>query len=257
MTGVHPSAVVASGAELAEDVVIGPYCVLGPDVRIGAGTRLIAHVVVDGHTTIGSGCTVFPFACLGTQTQDLKFRGDLTYVAIGDNTTIREYVTVNAGTNAGETTRVGSGCHIMAYCHVAHACRVGDRVIMSNCATLAGEVDVEPDAILGGLAAVHQFCRIGTMCMVGGCTKITQDCPPYMMVDGNPATVRGLNAIGLRRKRVSTAAATRLKDAHRLLYRQGVSTPVAVERIRSEIPTCDEVDRLLAFVSDSKRGIIK
>lgn len=257
MTQVHPSAVVDPAAGIGENVDIGPYCVVGPNVTVGDGTRLMSHVVVDGGTTIGKDCVIFPFACLGTQTQDLKFKGAETFVEIGDKTTLREYVTVNSGTNEGEITRVGSGCHIMAYCHVAHACRVGNGVIMANCATLAGEVEVEDGAIIGGLSGVHQFCRIGSMCMVGGCTKITQDCPPYMMIDGNPATVRGLNIIGLKRRDVSLAAVGLLKDAHRLLYRQELSTSQALEQIESTVESCPEVAHLLAFVSQSKRGIIR
>jgi UDP-N-acetylglucosamine acyltransferase len=257
MTQVHPSAVVDPAARLGENVEVGPYCVIGPNVTVGDGTRLMSHVVVDGRTTIGKECTIFPFACLGTQTQDLKFKGAATFVEIGDKTTLREYVTVNSGTNEGEVTRVGSGCHIMAYCHVAHACRVGDGVIMANCATLAGEVEVEDRAILGGLSAVHQFCRIGTMCMVGGCTKITQDCPPYMMIDGNPATVHGLNIIGLKRRGVPLEVVGRMKEAHRLLYRQDLSTSQALEQIETTVESCPEVAHLLAFVSESKRGIIK
>lgn len=257
MSGIHPTAVVAPGARLGEGVEVGPYCVVGPEVVIGAGTRLMAHVVVDGCTTLGVGCTVFPFVCVGTQTQDLKFRGGRTSVRIGDRTTLREYVTVNAGTNEGEVTQVGSDCHIMAYCHVAHACTVGDRVIMANGATLAGEVVVEDDAVIGGLSGVHQFCRIGHMCMVGGMTKITQDCPPYMLVDGNPASVHGPNVVKLKRKGASNDVLQALKQAYRLLYREGLSTTDGLQRIRAEISGCEQVDEVVRFVETSERGIVK
>ena len=257
MTDIHPTAVISEGAEIGASASIGPYCVIGPDVRVGVGTTLMSHVVVDGLTTIGENCTVFPFACIGKQTQDLKFRGARTFVEIGDETTIREYVTVNSGTNEGETTRVGSNCHIMAYSHVAHACTVGDRVIMANCATLAGEVDVESDAILGGLVAVHQFCRIGRMCIIGGCSKITQDAPPFMTVDGHPAAVRGLNLVGLKRKGFDGKALKPLKEAYRCLYRSDLSTRYAVEKIREEVKSSPEIEHLLSFVSSSQRGIIK
>jgi UDP-N-acetylglucosamine acyltransferase len=217
----------------------------------------MAHVVVDGRTRIGAGCTLFPFACIGTQTQDLKFKGAKTAVEIGEGTTLREYVTVNAGTNEGEVTRVGAGCHIMAYCHVAHACSVGNRVIMANCATLAGEVTVEDEAILGGLTGVHQFCRVGRLCMVGGLSKITQDCAPFMIVDGNPAAVRALNVVGLKRHAVPDAAVEALKKAHRWLYRADLSTSQALERVRADVEPCPEVDALLRFIESSDRGIVK
>ena len=257
MSEIHPTAVISPGAELGEDVFIGPYCVVGPHARIGRCTRLMSHVVVDGRTALGAECTVFPFATLGTQTQDLKYRGAETFVEIGDGTTLREYVTVNAGTAEGETTRVGSNCHVMAYAHVAHACRVGDRVIMANAATLGGEAVVESDAVLGGLVGVHQFCRIGRMSIIGGCTKVTQDAPPYMTVDGHPAAVRGLNLVGLKRKNVAGESVKALKQAYRILYRQRLTTAQALETIQREVATCDEVGHLLMFVSESERGIIK
>ena len=257
MTSVHPTAVVADGAELGADVEIGPYSVVGPNCSIGDGTRLMSHVVLDGFTKIGRECAVFPFACIGTRTQDLKFKGGKTFVEIGDRTTLREYVTVNSGTNEGEVTSIGSDCHIMAYSHVAHACRVGNEVIMANCATLAGEIEVEDQAILGGLSAVHQFVRIGRLCMIGGCTKITQDCPPFMIVDGNPASVRGVNVVGLERRNVDPEARKLLKQVYRLLYREGLSTSQAVEKIRAEVPGSPEVNHMVLFIENSGRGIIK
>ncbi len=257
MSRIHPTAVVDPAATLGDAVEIGPYCVIGPRVAIGDGTRLMAHVVVDGQTRIGRRCTVFPFACLGTQTQDLKFRGAETGVEIGDDTTLREYVTVNAGTNAGEITRVGSRCHIMAYVHVAHACRVGDGVIMANAATLAGEVVVEDQAVIGGLVGVHQFVRIGRMAMVGGCTKLTQDCMPFMIVDGTPPRTHGPNRVGLQRRGMSEEVQRVLKQAFRLLCREELATGPALERIAAELTPCPELDHLTAFVRASERGVIK
>lgn len=256
MSSLHPAAVIDPRAEIGSDVEIGPYCVIGPDVKIGDGARLISHVVVDGCTTIGAGCTLFPFACVGTQTQDLKFRGGHTSVEIGERTTLREYVTVNAGTNEGEVTVVGADCHILAYCHVAHACRLGSGVIMSNSTHLAGDVQIGDRAVLGGLTGVHQFCRIGTMCMIGACTKITKDCPPYMIVDGNPAAVHGPNSVGLQRNNVSPAARQLIKSAYRLLYREDIAVSQAVERIRTELESCPELEHLTAFVTASERGIV-
>ncbi len=256
MSKIHPTAVIDSGAELGDDVEVGPYCVIGGGVTIKDGARLKSHVVIEGNTTIGSGCQIFPFASLGTQTQDLKYRGAETKVEIGDGTTIREYVTVNSGTNEGEVTHIGDGCHIMAYVHVAHACNVGNGVIMANCATLAGDVTVEDQAIIGGLAAVHQFTRVGRMCMVGGLTRVSQDCLPYMIVVGIPAEVKGLNRVGLQRRGVSEEAQRALKQAHRILYRQGLLMKQALQKIRDEVPTCPEIENLLTFAESTKRGIL-
>jgi len=257
MTEIHPTAVVSEGAELGGDVVIGPYCVVGPHVVIGDGCRLESHVVVDGWTRLGRNCAVFPFACLGTQTQDLKFHGATTSVSIGDGTTIREYVTVNSGTNEGEVTSVGTNCHIMAYAHIAHACHVGNDVIMANCAALAGDVEVEDEAILGGMVGVHQFVRIGRLCIVGGCTKITQDCMPFMMIDGNPARVCGPNRVGLQRRGIEEKARLDLKRAYRLLCRAGLSLPKAARQVRDEIEAGPEIDHLLSFVQSSRRGLVR
>lgn len=257
MTQIHPTAVIAAGAELDEAVGIGPYCVIGPDVKIGSGTCLKAHVVVDGRTSIGSDCTIFPFASVGSQTQDLKYTGGETFVEIGDRTTLRESVTVNSGTHEGEVTRIGADCHIMAYAHVAHACQIGNRVIMANCVTLAGDVIVEDQAVLGGMAGVHQFVRVGKLCILGGCTKVTQDCLPYMIIDGNPARVRGPNKVGLKRNDIGADAQRMLKQGYRILCRDGLSTSGAIEKIRNEFNECSEIEHLLSFVEGSERGIIK
>ncbi len=257
MSGIHPTAIVADGAQIGDRVDIGPYCVIGPNVRIGAGACLHPHVVIDGHTSIGAGCNLFPFACIGSQTQDLKYRGGRSTVDIGERTTLREYVTVNAGTHEGERTVVGEGCHIMAYCHIAHACRVGNGVIMANGATLAGDVLVEDQAVVGGLCGVHQFTRIGKMCMVGGCTKVVKDLPPFMMVDGNPAEVRGLNVIGLERRGVSEADRHILKQAYRLLYRKDLSVQQALAEIHASLEPCGTLKHLTDFIEASERGILK
>ncbi len=257
MMNVHPTAVIEDGAELGDDIKIGAFSVIGPDVKIGANTVVRSHVVIEGNTTIGKDCNLYSFACIGTQTQDLKFKGGKTSVEIGDRTTLREYVTVNSGTNEGEITRVGSDCTILAYCHVAHACDVGDGVIMSNGTTLAGDVIVENQAIIGGLTGVHQFTRIGRLCMVGACSKIVKDCPPFMIVDGHPPRVRGVNSIGMERKAVCSEAREILKRAHRILFRQELSTQQAIEEIRKSLTPCEELNQLIAFIENSKRGILK
>ena len=257
MTQIHPTAVVDPGARLGVDVEIGPYCVIGPHVAIGDRARLMSHVVLDGWTTLGAECRVFPFASIGTQTQDLKYAGGRSFVEIGEHTTLREYVTVNSGTAEGEVTRVGSQCHIMAYSHVAHACQVGNGVILSNGATLAGHVIIEDQAGVAGLSGVHQFVRIGKMAFVGAMTKITQDVPPFLLVDGNPATARGINQVGLERRDVTAESRQELKKAYRILYREGLSTKQAVEKIKAAPVVCAEIQYLLAFIEGSERGIIK
>jgi len=257
MTKIHPTAIIEDGAELGDGVEVGAYSVIGPNVRIGAGTVIHPHVVVEGITTIGEECKLFPFACIGTQTQDLKFRGGRTSVEISDRSTFREYVTVNAGTNEGEITRVGSDCTILAYCHVAHACQVGNEVIMSNGATLAGDVIVEDQAIIGGLTGVHQFTRIGRLCMVGGCSKIVKDCPPFMIVDGNPAQTRGVNVIGMERRGIEGSTREIVKKAYRTIWRKGLSTQHALEELEEQAASCPEVAHLVSFVKDSNRGITK
>ncbi len=257
MSSIHPTAVVASGADVGRDVEIGPYCVIGPQVRIGDGTVMKSHVVIEGSTVIGAGCTLFPFCSLGQQTQDLKFKGGNTYVSIGDKTTIREYVTVNSGTADGEWTKVGSGCLIMATCHVAHGSEVGDGVIMANGVSLAGHVKVEPMAVIGGMSGVHQFCRIGSMAMVGGMTKITQDLPPFLIADGNPGLIHGVNIVALQRRQVPEEAQKALKAAFKILYRSSLTTTEALDRIEADVPRVPQVAHLVQFVRSSERGILK
>ena len=255
MGEIHPTAVVSPEAELADDVEIGPYCIVGPHVSLGRKTRLMAHVFVDGWTSIGEECQFYPFASIGTRTQDLKFKGGAPRLQIGDRTTVRESVTINAATSDGDTTRVGSDCLLMAYAHVAHDCVVGDRVILANCGTLAGHVSVENQAIIGGLSAVHQFVRIGRLSIVGGCSKVTQDVPPFMMANGNPLEIRGTNALGLKRNNIEKPAQTALKRAHHILYRQDLSTRQALKKASTELPPEPEIQQLLTFIEQSERGI--
>lgn len=257
MTTIHPTAIVDPGAELDEGVEIGAYSIIGSHVKIGRATRVMPHVFLDGWTTIGESCTVFPFASIGTQTQDLKYKGAVTFVEIGDHTTLREYVTVNASTNEGDVTRIGSRCHIMAYSHVAHQCIIGNGVIIANAGTLAGHVIIEDDAVIGGLCGIHQFVRVGRLSIIGGCSKATQDIPPYMMADGNPATIHGLNTIGLQRHAVTEATRRTLKEAYRILYRENLAAGMAIEKIKTELTLCPELDHLMAFISASERGIAR
>ncbi|MCL1887932.1 MAG: acyl-ACP--UDP-N-acetylglucosamine O-acyltransferase [Kiritimatiellaeota bacterium] len=253
---IHPTAIIHPGAQLGENVTVGPYCVIGPNVKIGDGTTLISHAVVDGHATVGKRCEIYPFACVGMKTQDLKYAGGTTCLEIGDETVIREYTNIHLGTKDGEATRVGSHCLIMSHCHIAHGCVVGNHVIMSSAAMIAGEVVVEDMAILGGKCGVHQFCRIGTMSMVGGMASVTQDIPPYMLIDGNPAAVRAPNIVGLQRRGFSPEARSAIKDAFRLLYREGLNRTQALERIQYEVADLPEIRHLTGFFKASQRGVL-
>jgi UDP-N-acetylglucosamine acyltransferase len=254
---IHPTAVIHPGAQIGVECEIGPYCVLGPNVVLGDRCCLHSHVVIDGHTVLGTGNEIFPFASLGQKTQDLKWKGGITRTRIGDHNTFRESVTVNSATADGEETVIGSHNHILAYSHIAHNVVLGNRIVMSNVATLAGHVIVEDHAIIGGLAAIHQFCRIGRMAIVGGCSKVVQDVPPFMLADGNPARTRTLNKVGLDRNQVAPETQAALKQAHRLLFREGLLIPNALARIEAELPRFPELDHLVQFVRTSQRGIGK
>jgi len=257
MTSIHPTAIVHAQARIGEGCRIGPYCVIGEHAELGSGCHLHSHVVIDGHTTLGSENEIFPFASIGLQTQDLKWKGGITRTRIGDHNTFREYVTIHSATGDGETTVVGSHNHILAYSHIAHNVVLGNRIIMSNVATLAGHVIVEDHAIVGGLAAVHQFCRIGKMSIIGGCSKVVQDVPPYMMADGNPAQTRTVNKVGLERNGVSEEAQAALKQAYRLIFREKLTVSNALTRIESELPPLPEIQHLLQFARASERGLSK
>lgn len=254
---IHETAVVHPGARLGKDVEIGPYAVIGENVLIGDGTKIGAHVVIDGWTSVGKNCVIFPSASIGTEPQDLKFRGEKSYVFIGDNTKIREFATVNRATGEGEETRVGSNCLLMAYTHVAHNCIVGNNVIMSNAATLAGHVIVEDRVIIGGLAGVHQFVKIGRNAMIGGASKVVQDVPPFVIVDGHPAKVAGLNNVGLARAGISEVARRNLKKAYRILFRSGLTLAQAIAVMEQELESCEEVEHFLRFLRNAERGICR
>jgi UDP-N-acetylglucosamine acyltransferase len=254
---IHPTAVVHPRAEIGADCLVGPYCVIGEQVTLGSGCRLHSHVVIDGHTRLGKQNQVYPFASIGLRTQDLKFKGGDTQTLIGDYNTIRENVTINSATGDGEATIIGSYNNLLAYCHVAHNVTIGNHVIMSNVGTLAGHVVVEDYAVIGGLAAVHQFCRIGRMAIIGGCSKVVQDVPPYMLADGNPAETRTVNKVGLERNSVSEEIQTALRQAFKILFREGLTIPNALTRIEQELPLTAELQHLIQFVKASERGISK
>jgi UDP-N-acetylglucosamine acyltransferase len=261
-TSVHPTAIVAAGAELDEGVAIGPYAVIGAGVRVGRGTTIGAHCVIDGPTIIGRDNRIFAHACLGGDPQDMKYRGEPTALAIGDRNTIREFCTFNRGTvqDAG-ATRIGDDNWIMAYVHVAHDVQLGSRVILANSATLAGHVHIGDWVIVGGLTGVHQFCRIGAHAMTGFQSHVSQDVPPFMMAAGHPLAVSGLNAEGLRRRGFSKERIAQVKQMHRLLYRDGLTLDQArasIEGLRGRVEGGDaDVQLLLDFIAASTRGIAR
>lgn len=257
MTVIHPTSVVDPSASLGDGVEIGPFCHVGPGVEIGPETRLLGHVTVAGPTKIGTGNTFYPYTSIGQRSQDLKYAGEPTYLEIGDGNSFREFCTVNRGTLPGTKTVIGSHGNFLAYSHVAHDCTVGDHVIFSNNGTLAGHVVVEEHAVIGGLSGVHQFCRIGRHSIVGGCTKIVQDVPPYMIADGNPAEIRGVNQVGLERRGFSAADVRALRECYRLLYRSNLNVKQACEKIAAEIASSEVRSNLLAFIEQSQRGIVR
>ena len=257
MGNIHPSAVVHPDAQIGSNCHIGPFCVIGQHVTLGPECRLHSHVVIDGHTTLGVGNELFPFAAIGLKTQDLKWKGGVTRTVIGDHNVFRENTTVHSATNDGDATVIGSHNHFLAYTHIAHDCRVGSHIVMSNVGTLAGHVIVEDHAIIGGLAAVHQFCRIGRMSIIGGCAKVVQDVPPYMIVDGNPGETKGLNKVGMERNGISAEAQAALKKAYKFLFREGLTVSNALTKIEAEVPVLPEIQHLIAFTRASERGLAK
>ena len=257
-TEIHPTAIVGHDVELGVGVGVGPYCVLEGPLRVGDGCRLHSHVVMCGPAEIGSRNEFYPFCSIGKQSQDLKYSSEPTFLIIGDDNTFRECSTVNRATEAGDATRIGSHGNFLAYSHIAHDCVVGDHVIFSNNGTLASHVVVEDRAIIGGLSAVHQFCRIGQFAIVGGCTKIVQDVPPFMIVDGNPAKVRGVNTVGLVRAETADSDLDSLKKAFKILFRSDQNFTQAVSSLRiSDIAGCEKVDYLVKFLMSSERGVCR
>lgn len=258
MTKIHPTAIVEDGAQLGADVEVGPYAHIGPYVKLGDGTSVGQGAIVDGHTTIGTQCQIFPYALIGMKTQDLKYKeGSVSYVEIGDRTVIREFATVHLGTADGEKTVIGSDCLFMAYCHAAHGVILGNHVICSNTVQLAGDVHLQDYVIVGGCAASHQFCTVGRHAMVGGMCKIRQDVPPYMlcdMVEGSMKAI-GPNVVGLTRRGFSKDVIQALKEAFRFLYRDGLNRTQALERVENDVEPFDEIKELVAFYRHSTRGV--
>ncbi len=254
---IHPTAIVHPKAEVGEDVVIGPYCVIGEYVSIGSQTELVAHVYVEGHTTIGRRCRFFPFVSLGTPPQHLQYKGEPTKVIIGDHNIFRESVTVNRGTVfGGGVTRIGNHNFFMAYTHVAHDCDLGSHIVMANAANLAGHISIGNHAVIGGLVGVHQYVRIGEYAMVGGCSALGKDVPPYVRAAGGyRAQMFGINIIALRRHGFSVDLINTLKSAYLLLFRQGHRLQESIKLARNEYGESTAVLSLLTFLESTSRGI--
>lgn len=256
---VHPTAIIAPGAELADSVSVGPYAVIGENVKIGSGTSVGPHTVIEGHTEIGCDNQIFQFASIGAVPQDLKFHGETSHLKIGDRNKIREFVTIHLGTeDGGGITTVGNDCLFMAYSHIAHDCVVKDHVILANAATLAGHVEVDSFAILGGLSAVHQFTRIGCHVMASGGSMIAQDVAPYSIVQGDRATTVGLNLTGLKRRGFTREALANIKNMYKLVFRSNLKLEEAIRQISEEFDThADEVLTYLDFLQKSERGLAR
>ena len=254
---IHPTAIVDPGAEVGPGVVIGPYSLVGPAVAIGPGSEIGAHVVLEGRVRLGARCRVGHGALIGGVPQDFKYREGLPVgVGVGDDTVIREYVTVHRATHEGHDTRIGSRCLVMATSHVAHDCVVGDEVIIINYAGLSGHVTVEDRATVGGLAGIHPFTRIGAYAYIGGCSKVTQDVPPFVMADGVPATARAVNVIGMRRGGVDGEGRRQVRAAFRILYKSGLAPAAAAARVKADLGGHPLVAQLVEFIEGSRRGIV-
>ena len=254
-TRVHATAIIDPSAQIGRDVEIGPWAIVGPHCEVGDGSRIGARATLERNVRIGQRVSVGSGAILGGDPQDLKFRGEETWVEIGDDTTIREYVTINRGTAHSVTTRVGRHCFLMSYVHLAHDCQLGDHIIISNGTQLAGHVQIEDRAIISGLCAVHQFVRVGRHSFIGGCSRVTQDVPPYVRAVGNPIKLFGLNSVGLQRSGFGEPVVRELKKAYRFCFRSDLNLSQGVEKARGELEQIPEVQHFLAFIEASQRGV--
>ena len=254
---IHSSAIVSPKAKLADSVMVGPFSVIGDNVSIDADTKIGAHCVIEGNTVIGKGCEIFTGAVLGSRPQDLKFKGEKVFLVLGNNNIIREYCTLNPGTGEGGKTLIGDSNLLMAYSHIAHDCKVGNNCVLANNATLAGHVTIEDKAVIGGIVAIHQFVRIGMLSIIGGCSKVVQDIPPFSTCDGHPARVFGLNLIGLRRQKVSSASIKQIDQAFRVFFNSGLSVKHALEKAEKELQKTAEISYLINFIKSSERGLAR
>lgn len=252
---IHPTAIISKGARLDSDVEVGPYSIIGEGVKIKKGVKIGSFCVIENDVTIGAGCKIFTGAVIGSIPQDLKYAGAESSVLIGENNIIREYATINLSTTQESQTIVGNNNLIMAYSHIAHDCLVGNNCIIANAGTLAGHVTLEDRAVIGGLAAIHQFVRIGTLAIIGGCSKVVTDIPPYSTCDGHPAKFYGLNLIGLKRSGITKEVIHDLKNAYKIFFHSGLNKKHALEEIKKKYPASEEIRHLVEFISSSERGI--
>lgn len=253
---IHPTAIIESGAQIGEDVTIEPYAIIKRSVVLEDRVVIKSHAYIDGYTTVGAGTIIWPSASIGTKTQDLKYRGEKTFVVIGKNCEIREFATINSSCQENSVVRIGDNCLIMAYCHIAHNCEIGNRVIMSNAAMLAGHVIVEDCAIIGGMTPIHQYCRIGAYAMVGGFSRISHDVPPYTIGAGSPYKIGGLNIIGLKRHGFSLPIRKELAKVFKLTYRSGLKLNEALDVIEREGISDAHIAHWLHFCRTTRRGLI-
>jgi UDP-N-acetylglucosamine acyltransferase len=254
MTRIHTTAVIDPSSEIAEDVEIGPYCVIAGSVKIGHGTHIHPHVVIEEHTSIGAECEIWPGSVLGGLPQDRKFQGEISHLIIGDKNIIREAVTIHRAQGEGKETRLGDDNLIMAYSHIGHNCSIGSHITMANMVGVAGHVTIEDRVTVGGFVGIHQFARIGMLAMLGGYSKVTQDVPPFMIADGRPCDVIDLNIVGLRRNGVSARTRTDLKVVYKLLYRSNMNVSQALDTIEVEVPVSPERDQIIEFVRSIRDG---
>ena len=257
MAKIHASAIVSSKAELHESVTVGPFTVIEDDVIIDEGTEIASNVVVSNGTRLGKNIRVFNGAVLGTNPQDLKFGGEKTTLEVGDNTTIREFCTLNRGTTDKYKTVIGSNCLLMAYVHVAHDCVIGDKVILANAVNMAGHVTIDYHASIGGMSPIHQFVRVGQHSFVGGGLRVDKDVPPYILAAGDPLTFAGLNVVGLQRRGFDSETLLQLKRTYKILYRSKLNTTQAVTRMKEDVEQIPEVVSVIKFIESTERGIIK
>lgn len=258
MAEIHPTAIVAAGAELDGDVEIGPYAIIGPTVRLGAGSRVGSHTVIEGRTTFGRNNVVFHHVSVGAAPQDLKYRGEDTEVVIGDDNTLREFVTVHLGTaGGGGTTSIGSHNLVMNYSHIAHDCHVGNHVVVANGAQFAGHVTVEDHVVIGALVGIHQHARVGESAIIGAGSMVSQDVPPFCNATGDRAHLFGLNQIGLKRRGLSPELVSSIKKAYRIVFRSGGRFADAIATARRQLPPSPQLEHFLSFLESSERGVCR
>ena len=255
---IHQTAIIAPDAQLEEGVEIGPYSIIGADVKIGKNTIIGPHTIIDNYTHIGEGCNIFQFCSIGAPPQDLKFRGEKTRAIIGNFNTIREFVTINRATSADiGMTSIGDNNLLMAYVHIAHNCKLDNNIIISNSTGLAGHVHVEDHAIISPLSGIHQFCRIGAHCMIGGASAVTKDVSPYTLAQGNHAKLFGLNIVGLKRRNFPEKNIKAITEAYRIIFRSSLLLAAAIEKVEAEVEDLPEVRKFIKFIKESERGVCR